>query len=554
MAPTSAATKGTTKRPRGRSPSKVAKAKRPRGRPPLNDVLRPVCPEGHVGWKVQLAGTYAKSWGPHSRFRYRCVPPGWDTERKRRRREVQAQLDDPDYAPEVLTEPVEVEPTDDPDWSLEDWLHESDDRGPRPHTFIGTALSARHPTADHPHGGEACEICEHEYRRNEGPNTGRDFLFSLREIAKALSNVAKGGSYRGSGRWIRSEAVRNKVDPDRPAGKEHRQRRKDAGLAVRTYRKRSYQRAVSGGDYSRESRLVAAYIDAFAPLLLAGHEPTTWPARIGLDSRPLKVPTRDPLSGKPKAAGADMGEILCAIDLTVYPTRIIKMAVAGGKDGESWLDFLQSIPTTAEPEVVVADRGTEIRWAVERAWPTTHLYACEGHLMKNAQDAATKDKAYKFVPNPAKPRLSSKGPALWVKDIPDLAQSSLWLAIERMQHSTERWDELKKVVEEVVPNDRDHQHLRSFITNTEQLVVDQIEYRALHPGTPRGAGAAESVFSDLDRWFSGRVFRNRRRLDLVLSLIRLENLGLAEERVFFQVLRRHFQSNDGRSKVVWTAH
>ena len=58
-------------------------------------VIRPMCDKGHVGWTVQFAGPYAKSWGPHNRFRYRCVPPDWDAERKRAKREAIRTIEDP---------------------------------------------------------------------------------------------------------------------------------------------------------------------------------------------------------------------------------------------------------------------------------------------------------------------------------------------------------------------------------------------------------------------------------------------------------------------------
>ena len=487
--------------------------RRQRGRPPIRSLVRPVCPQGHTDWAVQLCGTYG-DWGPYQRIRYRCTPPGYDTARKAQR-----------VAELAGAEHVKLDP--------------------RPHTFTAEVMPARHPTKAHPHGGEACDTCEKVYLRNEGPATGRNFSFALREIATVLSEVSDGGRFRETSYKIRQEARRPRVNWNREKSVLRAQKRVAAGKLVRVHsgRRVSFGPKVISG----ETRLTAAYVDVFAPMVLEGHEAAKWPTKVGLDSRPMRAPSRSE-TGARKSGGVEAGEILCAVDLTVFPREIVKMAVAGGKDWASWADFMRSIPVVEPIELVVADKGLEIAKAVGEVWPTARIYQCEGHLMLNAKKAALADECFEMMPDPTK---EADPRTLWGKPRPNLTYSPVWLAIEKMQHSPETWGELKAAVATHIKDDPGHQNLRKWMGTNESLVLDQCHFRHSNHGTPRSSGAVEAVFTDLDRWFVNRRFTNAGRLNLILALMRLRKHGDADARAFYKTLRDRFTENSGRALVDW---
>ena len=283
---------------------------------------------------------------------------------------------------------------------------------------------------------------------------------------------------------------------------------------MRQYNKRRQGR-VWPGEVSKESRLVAAYVDAFAPIVLAAYEPREgWPDRVGLDSLPLKRRAIDPKTGKRAPTGESVGEILIAMDLTRHPVRPFLMRVAGGKDSWSWEDFLRSVPGNV-PSFVVADRGSEITAAVERVWPGAILYSCEGHLLLNARDAAEKDKLTEWVPRdrPARPVTADEEEdpvrRLWLtRQRAKLPRSSLWYAMEQLQWGPTFWDAFKDAVEDAIRASKVRKlatyELCKFIAENEDLVLGQYAWRQEHRGFPRSAGAAETVFEDLGASISGR--------------------------------------------------
>jgi hypothetical protein len=422
------------------------KPTRRRGRPAASDVPRPVCPLGHQGWAIQIKEAKPTAWGPYPRLRFRCVPPGYDTGIKKLR--AAAKKDGPGAA------------------ALATWL------GPPQHTFYAVPLPGRHPTHAHPDSGAACAECERTYARNEGPQAGRDFLFTIREISRTLSFAGQGVAYRRSGHSVRETALRAKTDPNAPAARARRERRLAQKLKVRKYRRRRILTATRYLEYSNESRLAASYIDNFAPIVIAaGPKYEQWPARVGLDTHALKGVLLDS-TGKRTSGGRKMGEIICAMDLTVVPARIIKLELMGGKDHLSILDVLRSIPTVTPVELTVADRGSEIEKAVGIIWPDAYQYACEGHIKKNARDAAKLDGCYEWMPNPNKPTETvTIDPLAWGKRTPNLLLSPIWLAINSMQQSVESWEIFKAAVA-AWPDE--HKNLDSFITNAEQLVATRL--------------------------------------------------------------------------------
>jgi hypothetical protein len=122
-----------------------------------------------------------------------------------------------------------------------------------------------------------------------------------------------------------------------------------------------------------------------------------------------------------------------------------------------------------------------------------------------------------------------------------------------MTNSVEDWERFTAAAEKHMR--RGKTALRTFIRGADPIVRDQLAWRAEHPGFPRSAGAAEAVFEDLKRAFysrSGR-FRNAKRLDLVLGLIRLHELDLAQPHILAGVIRTHVETHGGVASVDWNA-
>ena len=163
-------------------------------------VQRPPCPEGHEG-RVQLDGYYGRV-EHFRRPRYRCVQPDGTVHR--------------------FTE----------------------------------ALARRQPTETHPHGAD-CEHCGRTLARHEGPQTGRGYVFTDREIAGVLHDLGDGKSFRRSSIAARREAVRAKKD--------------DFG----------------GGAVNRHGRLAMNYLTALAPTVAAELLPRRWPPALVIDSVPF---------------------------------------------------------------------------------------------------------------------------------------------------------------------------------------------------------------------------------------------------------------------------
>jgi hypothetical protein len=99
------------------------------------------------------------------------------------------------------------------------------------------------------------------------------------------------------------------------------------------------------------------------------------------------------------------------------------------------------------------------------------------------------------------------------------SRNPVWVAMEKAQRRPDRWDEFVAAVEKHVPANK--HALRSWINRNEDLVLSQVMLRAEHRSNVRGTASAEAVLAHIGRVMGRRIalFRNRRRLDIVLGLI-----------------------------------
>src|SRR5215210_8144984 len=116
----------------------------------------------------------------------------------------------------------------------------------KPHVF--TELLPREEAW---HG--ACEHCEREVARREGPKAPRHYQFVARGIAEALQAVGAGDTYMQASRVARDRARRFRFDPETGELRE-----------------------------SAHGQLVADWVELFAPVLFELHRAAAWPSEGSL--------------------------------------------------------------------------------------------------------------------------------------------------------------------------------------------------------------------------------------------------------------------------------
>ena len=282
------------------------------------------------------------------------------------------------------------------------------------------------------------------------------------------------------------------------------------------------------GTMSRESALIANWIDGFGPIVLedfrAGKE---WPEVVILDGQPIR---RRVWRGAEKVSGGEAaGEILAAATPTgARDSKLFHIAFAGGKDGASWTDFMRSIP--GEPKWVVADKEQGISDAVSRVWPNAIFYQCEMHLRRNAETALEKDGVpfFKYATNP------------------------LYEALRSAQWSPATWEAFVERVEADIPPELIS--TRSWIAANKALILGQMSVRAANPGRPLANGAIEAELEKIKARLKYRTgpMRNFWRFNLLLELMCAEAAGVASIAKYTLALRTHFAARGGLAPTDWT--
>jgi hypothetical protein len=233
-------------------------------------VLRPVCPRpGHEDSRVWLNGHR----GPegHKRPRWKCVPANGD----------------------------------------------------KPHQFSETL--PRQTTHD-----GFCDECERTYAPSEGPQGARNYLYPIRDVARALVRVGEGDTYRGAAHSARRHARRRKV-------------------SARDVR------------YSEHAQLVSDWIEAFAPVVHEPYRDFAYPqtGSVLFDEVPFRMRSGVPGGKKTFSILAAMAwdeerRRMRLYQLRAFPERPNMLP--------AWLEFMRSLG--GEPQRVVCDRGKALVRAV----------------------------------------------------------------------------------------------------------------------------------------------------------------------------------------------
>lgn len=313
-------------------------------------------------------------------------------------------------------------------------------------------------------------------RRGDGARTGSNFTYSIEAIANLLASVGEGVSVHQASRSLRLEA----------------------GRVV--------QVAYGLREESRARALGLRYVDRFAPTIERALAPTEWPPIVTLDALPFRERTRDRESRV--VTGSSPYLVLLAASGKTAPdaagARLWQIKVAGAGDTAAWEEFLRSLPGT--PRWVVADADGAIAKAVKRVWGLD-IYPCEHHTAANLAEAAElSGVAAVDEPLIETARRALRGPREWaayVRTVPE--KSPLGTKVRRMEPVL----------------------ARAFARRT-----------TIGRGYPRSTGALESELANVRKLFEGRtqVFGNRRRLDLILSLMRLRALGQADRARYARII------------------
>ena len=199
-------------------------------------------------------------------------------------------------------------------------------------------------------GHRACEHCEREVERREGPKAPRHYQFVARGIAEALAAVGAGATYRQASRVARARARRFRFDAETGEVRE-----------------------------SAHGQLVADWVELFAPALFALHRPAAWPAEgsLLLDHLPFRIRAEDP-RGVGIPGGRVAFDVFCAVGYRAGKPRLWHTEAFASAHPDNWSAFFASLP--GEPRRVVCDAHRGMIQALEQRWPAAELHHCEWHL------------------------------------------------------------------------------------------------------------------------------------------------------------------------------
>lgn len=403
---------------------------------------RPKCPDGHDG-EVWLDGFYGRD-KTHQRPLFRCVPNNPDPHRSPR-----PKLHADGKPAHKFVEPL-----------------------PRRHTRTTSAPAA-------------CEECEHVLTRREGPQTPRNCVFTVREVAKMLVALTHGRSMRKAAKDMRESADRTVLSlwgQQRP---------------------------------SLYGQLSADYVAALGQAVVSELMPAHWPDAVALDETtfPFVLTERDD-KGKVVSQRTMEFSLLGVMGYDAGAGKGLpwRFAVRGGYDTVEWEAVLRSLP--GAPTWVVCDERKSIRAAVRRVWPKATIYSCEAHIARLGEK---------------KLGLDGHGP-----------YSDLWWKLQRGVKNEVAWQAFEQEA-------RAKGAANTFRWIASKRRTMKRQFAVSEEGRPRSTGSLETTLREMKERLGLRryVVRNRVRLDLLFALMALDLREEASERSFARVLRRLVEANKG---------
>jgi hypothetical protein len=335
-----------------------------------------------------------------------------------------------------------------------------------------------------------CGECERLYAPNEGPQGARDYLYSIREVARALIRVGEGATYR------------------------------EAAHAARQHAGRGRQASKHEVRYSHHAQLISDWVETFAPVVYEPHHDFSWPKQgsVLFDEVPFRINTGIP-------GGARTFTILAAMgwDETRERIRLYRLEAVPERPNMSpaWEHFMRRL--SGAPERIVCDRGKELVRTVGVVYPNARVHYCEYHLKVRCHEQ------------------------LKTADL-DQEGTPAYDAVERAFTSVKGFTELKDAW---VATKRTQ--LGKYLGKIEHVVMPQIERRSSWPDTanPWATGALEQHLNWLRTKISYRAaqFTNQERLNRALLLMMLHLNDLSDERAYADQIREWLLANQGHPLV-----
>ena len=401
---------------------------------PKVSAARVRCPNAdHAGSRIKLDGTYGKPG--HRRQRYKCSPKAGK--------------------PHVFTELL-----------------------PREESWRG-----------------ACEHCEREVARREGPKAPRHYQFVARGIAEGLQAVGAGGTYMQASRVARDRARRFRWDPETGELRE-----------------------------SAHGQLVADWVELFAPVVFAAHRPSSWPAHgsLLLDHIPFRIRAED-ASGRGIPGGTVAFDVFCAVGYRAGKPRLWRAEAFPTAHPANWSVFLAGLE--GEPPRVVCDAHQAMIGAVAERWPDAELHQCEWHLQHALRRLLRKE-----IRKGSGPELEE----LYERAEGALAGPSFW-----------------KPFSEAAP-EAGNDSLDRWIAVNGPTIEAQFARRPPPSKRPADMPLTTSALEQLTRPIAAALYprryalKNRQRLNRLLMLMQLHINGDDDVQVYSKTIRTWLERHGGR--------
>jgi hypothetical protein len=392
------------------------------------------CPNAdHAGSRIKLDGTYGKRG--HRRQRYKCSPK--------------------DDKPHVFTELLPRE---------EAW-----------------------------HG--ACEHCEREVARREGPKAPRHYQFVARGIAEALHAVGAGDTYMQASRVARDRACRFRYDAETGEVRE-----------------------------SAHGQLVADWVELFAPVVFAPHRPSSWPAHgsLLLDHIPFRIRAED-ASGRGIPGGTVAFDVFCAVGYRSGRPRLWRAEAFSTAHPANWSVFLAGLE--GEPPRVVCDAHQAMIGAVSERWPDAELHQCEWHLQHALRRLLRKE--------------IRKGSGRELEELYERAEGAL--------AGPSFWKPFTAAAREAC-----NESLDRWIAVNGPTIEAQFARRPPPSKRPAEMPLTTSALEQLTRPIATALYprryalKNRQRLNRLLMLMQLHINGDDDVQAYSKTIRVWLEANDGR--------
>lgn len=345
------------------------------------------------------------------------------------------------------------------------------------HRFVGAVARTRHaPEA-------VCWECDNAVQAHEGPVAPYEFEYLVRDVATSLVAVGRGMTYTNAAVRVRQMADRALLDQD-PSWQPPRERKVTNGQTV------------------------SEWVGEFSPVVAARHAETEWPETLVLDS------TRFLYTNTWTGRSRELFVVMAAWGYPAGATRgrLWKLWASPAGDEDAWAEFLDQLP--GRPAVVVCDRDYGIINGVKQHWGSGKnagpIHLCEHHLFERGKAAMNRD------------GLAFEDP-IRVAFRAALHSRPEWEAFERLAHAdptaiaTQAWVH----------------HWRA------RMLIQTARRASLPPHYANGAVEAplRHVIDLINRRkFS---FRNRARMNALLELLRLRELGVDSDRAYAEDIRAH---------------